>query len=216
LLAPPRQIQKQFITDGRKQTVKIKVKQIVLLTQVLLTLISQSGCCTYKMWDEGAFDSSNMPAANPNLKLFEAKQRNDFLAVYNEYSERKEATRTRAYWLNENQDRVRRAKAPEFVAVRSAQNLAPVPVYYSSNNVVQSQFYAIVDTNHQSFALYSSNSVVDLYNLPFYDDGRGKPERLAMTPLTLTADVVIAAGIVAVVVGCIWLEGEASDSNRQY
>src|SRR5205085_2730157 len=90
----------------------------------------------------GDLDASNRPTPNPDLKLFAAKQQKDFLAVYKEYSERHESTRTRAYWINENQSRIKRLKAPEFVDTAVCRNLVPVPVYSATNNLYQEGFYA--------------------------------------------------------------------------
>lgn len=160
------------------------------------------------MWDRQAFDASNMPAQNPDLKLFAAEQRNGFLAVYNEYSERKNAVRERAYWINENRN-LNKPK-PRFVDIRAAKGLVPMPVYYESqsNAALQPGFYAICATNNQSFTLYRSNHAVDSYGLPFYDDGWGEVDRIAMTPVTVTADAVITAGVIVAVGGWLWLEGQ--------
>lgn len=153
------------------------------------------------VWDKGAFDASNMPANNSNLRLYEAKQRNDVLVVYNEYSERKKTVRPRAYLVNENEDRIAHEKAPQFVSLGTnwIRKLSAVPVYPCVSNAVPAvDLYAVYATNHQSFTLYSSNRALNSYNLPFYDDGVGRKERIMITPLTVAADMVIVAGVVAI------------------
>ena len=47
----------------------------------------------------------NEPAQNPDVRLFDARHKKDFLVVYNEYSERHDSIHTRAYFLNQNRKR---------------------------------------------------------------------------------------------------------------
>lgn len=60
--------------------------------------------------------------------------------------------------------------------------------------------YAVCDTNQDIFVLFSGNHEIGSYDFPVYNDHWGNVERVALTPLALTADVSVAGGIAAVLV----------------
>ncbi|HTV41397.1 MAG TPA: hypothetical protein VMF08_12520 [Candidatus Sulfotelmatobacter sp.] len=65
---------------------------------------------------------------------------------------------------------------------------------------------AMCDTNQQSFALFSDNREIGSYDFPVYRDHWGNVEKVALTPLAVTADATVAGGIVAVFLAyCGWL-----------
>src|SRR5208282_1097398 len=115
--------------------------------------------------------------------------------VYDEYSERSDGIHTRAYWLNENQARVDQCRAPHFSNTNLMCNLPSVPVFYSTPRETNCtlMLYAVVETNKQSFTLYSNNGKFSLHELPTYNDGKGRVEKIAMTPIAVTADLTIVA-----------------------
>ena len=158
------------------------------------------GCCTYSVWNDDDFDCSNLPAQDPGLRLYQAKLRHDYLAVYREYSERNRSIRTRAYWVNENRDRVNHSQAPQFVNAKAARHLPAIPVYDTppAGTIAPPPLFAICSTNRQSFALYDAEGVATGYRFPFYDDGWGTVEKTALTPLAVMADAAIVAGAVAI------------------
>jgi len=75
----------------------MKFRSLTRILFVLLLLASGSGCVTKALWDNGNLEAVKEPAGNVNLRLFAAKRPDDVLVVYDEYSERSDATRTRAY-----------------------------------------------------------------------------------------------------------------------
>src|SRR6202041_1329721 len=89
------------------------LKSGIVFSLLLSLLLSQSGC-TGVLWTEGEFDAYKEPAPNPNLKLYASKQGEDILVVYSEYSERRNTTHTRAYWLGRNEARVEDKHKPHF------------------------------------------------------------------------------------------------------
>ena len=186
----------------------MKFKSVARILFFLLPLTFVNGCATKALWDNGDLEAWREPANPVNLHLFNAKQRKDLLVVYSEYSERSGVTRTRAYWLNQNQERVERRHEPDFVSTNLICNLPPVPVFYFVPGKTTNQiFYAVVATNQQSFVLYSTNSEIGSYDLPFYNDGKGKFEKIAFTPLTVTADITIIGGVI----GYWWLEASGGE-----
>jgi hypothetical protein len=169
------------------------------LSLLLLTL--GNGCATQALWNNGRMEAVKEPANNVSLRLFDSKRQNDLLVVYDEYSERNDGIHTRAYWLNENEMRVNQRRAPHFTNTNLMQNLPSVPVFYTSapseTNLTQA-LYAIVATNQQSFTLYSGNREISSYDLPFYNDGKGRVEKIALTPIAVTADLTIIGGYIGV------------------
>src|SRR5262245_24580259 len=171
-----------------------------MLSRILLLAIltSASGCATHALWSDAKLDAFNEPADNPHLSLYAAESRNDFLVVYDEISGRNETIQRRAYWLQENQQRTEKRQAPMFVDKKLTRGLASVPVFPVANKPApgdQTGVYAILSTNDPSgFTLFSKDVELNSYLLPVYDDGRGVFARIALTPLTVTADTVLVGG----------------------
>jgi hypothetical protein len=189
---------------------KMRVECIARLLPLLLPVFG-SGCVTQALWNNGNLEAVKEPANNVDLRLFDAKRQNDLLVVYDEYSERNDAIHTRAYWLNENQARVGQRRAPHFTNTNLMSNLPSVPVFYSTPGETNSALtlYAVVETNKQSFTLYSSNGKIGLHDLPFYNDGRGRIEKIALTPVSVTADLTIIGGYI----GCLYIYGMGNGSG---
>ncbi len=134
---------------------------------------------------------------NPDLHLYESQKRNDFLVVYQEISERNDAIHTRAYWLNKNETRISRQHAPVYTSKKSVDDLPAVPVYYSIPDTSGQGLYAVYETNQESFTLFSGEREMGTYQLPDYNDGWGRVEKVALTPFAVTADASIVCGYLA-------------------
>lgn len=186
----------------------MRVQSIIPFVFGLCLLTLGNGCATKALWESGDLEAWKQPATNPNLRLFAAKQPNNILVVYDEYSERSDASHTRAYWLNQNQKLIADRRAPHFVDPRSAAGCAAIPVLFISTNEINlpTPPYALLATNSQSFTLHLSPDAVESHDLPFYNDQKGKVEKFALTPLATAADITIVGGIL----GYCWLEGAAS------
>ena len=157
----------------------MQTKFIVRLVFGLAVLILGNGCATKALWDSNDLEAWNQPAENPNLRLFQANPPADTLVVYDEYSERHDASHTRAYWLNENQKLIAGNHAPHFVSTNSEFYLKAVPVLAKSPAEVDlvAAPYAVVATNGRSFTLFSDTANGNSHDLPFYNDGKGKVEK---------------------------------------
>lgn len=131
----------------------------------LFLLTIGNGCATKALWQNGNLEAWKQPATNPTLRLFAAKQSNDILVVYDEYSERNDATHTRAYWLIENQKLIDDRHAPHFVNPNLAADCSAIPVFPVSSNEMNlpAPPYALLATNSQSFTLHLPGSV-ESYN----------------------------------------------------
>jgi hypothetical protein len=179
---------------------KMRVRCIARLLPLLL-LTFGSGCETKALWNNGNLEAIKEPAGNINLRLFDAKRQNDLLVVYDEYSERNGAIHTRAYLLNQNEERIKQNERPHFVSVKLTNSLPSVPVFHApseSGTNFPRTLYAVVATNRQSFTLYSGNREISSYDLPFYNDGKGRVEKIALTPIAVTADLTIIGGYIGI------------------
>jgi hypothetical protein len=164
---------------------------------LLLLPLLAGGCVTHKLWSEKTSDEWNEPAPNPNLRLFHDDRQNDFLVVYDEYSDRHQTTRPRAFYLHENLKPLDKHTRPLFVSTNLASHLPPVPVSPAVPTNAPDNYYALATTNGQSFSLFCGNRELGAHVLPDYNDGVGKWERTAWTPLTVTADLTIVGGFLA-------------------
>ena len=168
------------------------------LTRLLLLLpLLTGGCATSALWNKTQLDAWNEPAERANLRLFDAGPRKDFLVVYDEYSERHDATRTRAFFLHQNEQLVAQGRKPDFVSAQLSREWPPVPVLptpplHGTN--FSSALYAVVSTNQQSFAIFSGAAGTN-HDLPVYNDGWGRTDRIALTPVTVVADLTIIGGV---------------------
>lgn len=178
---------------------KTTVKYATRFLPLLLILFLESGC-TYALWTNGNLEAYREPAQNPDLHVFQSERPSDFLVVYKEQSDRNDAIHTRAYWLNKNENRVEDKRAPAFARKKSVDHLPPVPVFYSLPQMPDStgKLYAVCDTNLDTFTLYSGNREIGSYNFPVYNDGRGRIEKIALTPFAVSADITVVGGYVAV------------------
>ncbi len=160
----------------------------------------EGGCVTKVLWQNNTFEAYNEPAAHSNLRLYlGADQTTDLLVVYTEVSERHDGLRTRAYWLNDNQRRVTKHLPPHFTSAHSERSLQAVPIFYEptpQGAQFPEGFSAVLSSNEQSFTLYCTNRQIGTYDLPTYSDGKGKIERIALTPLAAAADLTIVGGAV--------------------
>lgn len=162
---------------------------------LLPALVACNGC-TGLLWQGTDWDCK--PAGNPDLQLFHAVRQNDWLVVYDEISERDEMVRPRAYFLYKNQQRVALRKRPHFVNPRTARGLPTVPVFETleANTNFSTGLYVVAPTNTASFTIYSNQAPVASYDLPWYPDPLGRAERFALSPIMITADVVIVGAII--------------------
>ena len=183
--------------------------QIQLLF-LLMSLMLGSGCVTKRLWDSNDLEAWNQPGTDPRLHVFQANPKNDLLIVYDEYSERSDATRTRAYWLNENQKLIDDRAMPHFVSTNSIDHLNALPTYSAPLDLPHlPPPFVITATNGQSFTLYSGGGASATHSLPFYNDGKGKAEKFVLTPLATAADVTIVGGVI----GYLYLEGLAGSGG---
>jgi hypothetical protein len=189
---------------------KTRVKVIALFSPLLLALAG-GGCATHALWENDGLEACKEPADKINLRLFEGPQTN-LLVVYDEGSERNNSIHTRAYWLAENQSFVEQHKHPDFAPFDPKKHLPSIRVYYHPippQVTFPAGLFAVVATDKHSFTLYKGTQAVGSYELPVYNDGKGRVEKIALTPLAVTADISIVGGFIA-----YWYAGSSDVQDK--
>lgn len=185
----------------------MKVSRLLFRLLPLTTvLVTGSGCATSALWGEAPLDSWNEPADEAHLRLFQTSGQTNFLVIYDEYSERYDSFHTRAYFLNQNQQRIKNRRAPYFTNTNLVHGLKAVPVFSSSfvPDAGSPALFAV--EGHECFTLYG-NANTNAYDLPVYKDSRGTLYRVALTPPAVIADVTIVGGVI----GYFCLQGMAEN-----
>jgi hypothetical protein len=163
-----------------------------------------TGCATQKLWEQRAFRE---PASPPNLQLSFDRQRNDVLVRYDEFSDRSNRTRPRAYFLYQNLQRLEARRKPKFVTPAAATGLMPLPMLAPEQLPAWDpalELYAVFATNSASFMLFSKSREPGAYDLPVYPDGAHRARQILLTPVAVGADVTLVSAVVGFV---LWAEG---------
>ncbi len=188
--------------------VRAKIISCALAVSVLPGLTGCESSLTYKLWTNGEFRRYYEPASNPCLQLFHDVNQGDVLVAYDEAHETRSAIRRRAYYVNRNRLRLEAGQKPRFVNANRAAGLKPVAFVHetTSPSLLDSEtVQAVVATNGQRFTL-SGDFGGHTYQLPVYQDQSGFAGRVALTPFTVTGDILIVAGMAAVVAALVWAE----------
>ena len=154
------------------------------------------------LWSDENVEAWHKPSPTSDLHVYQSQKQDDFLVVYQEQSEHKGAIHTRAYWLNKNQIRVTRQVSPVFARQDAVNHLPSVSVFNLTpvTTGTNQSLYAVYAAKTKSFTLYSNSMEIGNYNLPVYNKKRSVAAKVALTPLTITADTAMAAALAGLVV----------------
>ena len=146
----------------------------------------------------------------PLDSAFGGLKEDDFLVVYDEYSERHDSIRSRAYFLYHSQGHVHERQRPQFVSPDSIHDLTVVPLLHSMSEAIQISAgpYAIATNDPAAFTLFSDGRSGERFELPSYNDAVGQVGRALLTPVTVTADFTIVGGYVFL---WAWANGDLND-----
>jgi hypothetical protein len=190
----------------------MKRLKTVFITAALLASMLGTGC-TVALWRNEMLDTWNEPATDSHMRLYQSQPPEKILVIYDEYCDRRNAMRPRAYWLNENQPQPEHPRTPHFVSTNSAAGLTAIPVFLAPPKPADlPPLYAVAATNGQSFSLYSGGIKTASYDLPSYNDGTGEVEKVLLTPVTIAGDLTI----IGAVAGYIYFGGLNSGYNPSY
>jgi hypothetical protein len=162
---------------------------------------------TYKLWDKGNRPSCR-PSMEPNLAVFTSQTDPDMLVTYDALDERADKILRRAYFLHTNEVRIAMRQKPLYVEPSVATNMSAVPVVATTNAVTNAGVvvrYPISTNNGSSFELYRDGRSEGTHDLPAYHQGMHPAARVALTPVMIVGDTLIAGAAVAAVGALLWL-----------
>jgi len=164
---------------------------------------------TGHLWDETGGANHSEPAPYPNMRLYEADNHKDFLVMYDEVHMNDVVIKRRAYLLKANEKRIEAGHRPHFLSAPDTVSLQAVTILTNSiagtNMVPAVGLVAVLQPDQRHFTLVSNGGEIGVFCLPAYVNKGDRAWRVAATPFTVTADVAIYAGVVALVVGLAYL-----------
>ena len=172
---------------------------------------------TGRLWEHGDASDRSLPAPHPNLCLYETADRRDILVIYDETHDDSGVIRRRAYLLNANKARIDEGRGPRFVRVRHMDRLLTIPVEspapLQTNNDAGAEMRAFLLADGRHFTIVSQGAEAGEFYLPAYVSFSGRAGRIALTPLTVSADVVIYGSIAAACAALLLLAAQANSNN---
>jgi hypothetical protein len=157
---------------------------------------------TARLWDPDVAFNHSGPAPSPNLELYQTKNHQDLVVVYDEDHDSDGGYTRRAYLLKANEKRIEAEHRPHFTSVRRAEQLQPVPVATNSvartNSLNAPGLQAVLLPDLRHFELISSGRSVGTFSLPIYINNSDRAWRVLATPVALSADATFYGSIAAV------------------
>jgi hypothetical protein len=152
-------------------------------------------------------------SAESESPIFRRPDNRDVLVTYDELRERNDAIRRRAFFLKGNIRKLEEGEKPRFVALAVIQKLNLIPVVECPAGIAPPAdvICAVASAAGSEFTVFQAGRELGSYHLPVYLDRTGSAERLALTPLTVTGDIMIAAAVIAVVGGLVILWAYANN-----
>jgi len=177
----------------------MKSASISWLSLLLVLAILSSGC-TVALWERDRFARYHQPATPSNLQLFHSAEADDILVRYDEKRDDSKKIEPRAYWLRGDGEPAGNPYKPQFVPVKEARLLAPIPLLDSADSIAPlADLYAVAGTNGHDFTLYSGENQAGHFELPEYMETDGRTKQVLLTPLAVIVDIVAVAVIVALI-----------------
>ena len=168
---------------------------------------------TYRLWDNGDLRKWTEPAPNPNLALFDTTNRADVLVQYDAFSEKHSTVKRRAYYLQQNAERISAGKKPEWVQSSVADGMKPIAVLPAqgagSNLPPDLPSFAVVTNEGRAFTLYRPPKSEATFDFPVYPETSGTPTRIVLTPFAVAGDTVMVGAVAAFVGFLVWLQSGA-------
>lgn len=185
---------------------------------VALVLVLACGCSsmddwsfTARLWTGPTFTKRNAPTLLPHLELFADEAHSDVLVVYDEAIDGGSRIRRRAFFVNQNLDRITARKKPDFVSPEIGRDLQPIPILAAgSEKDLPAHGLAVIENKEdKQLTLYSEGEKLVTVTLPSYFSG-GKFGKAMLTPLAVTGDALMIATVVGVIVAIAYAKGHSS------
>jgi hypothetical protein len=178
------------------------------IERILAFVVLTSGCSTvedysltYKLWNNGEMRTFAEPAPNPHVAFYADTQNYDVLVQYDEVCEQSDTIRRRAYFLQQNAERVRMRKKPRFVNPQLPTTMNLIPLKEGSSGqtnlaATASLVAAVSSKGKDEFVLVRNGMTEGPYALPTYVASNANFMRVALTPVAVAGDTVMV-GLVA-------------------
>ncbi len=200
---------------------------MTILSTALGFMLLTTGCATvqdysltYKLWNNAQLRRFAEPAPDPRLALFASAQSDDVLVQYDEVHEQSEAVQRRAYFLRENDERIRQREKPRFVNPQLASSMAPVQVCASPPEATNSTPKTLpsvamsLQNNGQEFLLHLNGASEGPYSLPTYLQSNANFVRVALTPFAVAGDTVMVGLVASLVAAYAYATGTVETYPR--
>jgi hypothetical protein len=186
---------------------------------IMGVMLLSAGCTTvedysltYKLWNNPQLRHFAEPAPDPHLSLFDRRQNNDVLVQYDEIREQNEVVRRRAYFLQQNAERIGRQEKPHFVDPQLATTMAPIPQSETppgSTNLAPTScsLVAMSTKGGHEFLLFRNDTTEGPYGLPTYLESNGNFLKVALTPFAIAGDTVLVGLVASVAAAYIYAAG---------
>jgi hypothetical protein len=167
---------------------------------VAVYVILCTGCATKTLWEEGRFVRFREPASPSNLQLFQAANTNKLLIAYDEETDEGTHQKRRAFWADLTEEPPRNPFRPDFTTAANSRQLRSLPLVQEP---APHDLSAITTNNARAFILFKDGQQIWTQPLPVYEDRSGRTKQIALTPVTIVADITIIGGIILF----YWLQG---------
>jgi hypothetical protein len=212
--------------NGFSRTTRVRPRQHNFVTWLSIACLVPwiTGCqslqdytLTGKLWTGDVGVNHCTPAPEPNLKMSQTPDGKDVVVQYDEIFGDGSKTRKRAYLLLANRNLAAGHK-PRFLRNSKAAKLARTPLEtdYLTNSAAagDTALRAVLMEDLRHFSLVSNGREVGQYALPDYVTASGAWTKSVLTPFTVVGDVVIYAGVAALLAGYGYLASGAPGLNH--
>ena len=168
---------------------------------LLAALTTLGGCATHSLWTGALLEIYHEPSMPNRLALFDAPEKGDLLAEYDELSPWRDTPQRRAYFIAANSSRNEARRTPRFKSLSVTNGLFPVPVYETSLSARSGEspcpIFGIAATNENRFRVVRhDNGIQGTFYLPTYRSPTDRLKCVALTPVTLAVDATIVGGFI--------------------
>ena len=174
-----------------------------------------TGCdsLTGRLWSSDIGQMNCQAAAEPALNLSQTPDQKDVLVQYDEVRSKDAKIQRRAYLLFANDKIIAAGKKPLFLTAAQAARLQslPLPISYMTNlsTVGDLTLQVVLQEDKHHFTLTSNGRAIGTFQLPDYTQ-HNPCAQVALTPATVTGDVIICASVVGLFVLYVYCESHTT------
>jgi len=193
----------------------MRVKRGVSALLIVCLMPWMTGCesLTGRLWSSDLGENDYQAAPEPDVKLSQTPDQKDVLVQYDEMRSKDAKIRHRAYLLYANEAIITSGKKPRFLTAKAAGKIqcAPLTISFATNlsTVGDLTLRVVLAEDKHHFTLASNGRAIGTYQLPDYTQHNAWAQ-VALTPATVTGDVIICASVVGIFVLYIYCESNAS------